>query len=145
QLILRNSRLTGTLHGAICSLVNLQYLDLSQNSLTLLPPSCMSSLVNLQWLQLSSNRLSFLPPEIVSLPNLAVLDIGNNEITGQLSFAALTKLRYLDAHSNRLIFPNFPNFASNPQLTLVDLSGNQIILRTNIDSLSTLTKLQYLN
>ncbi|KAE8750982.1 hypothetical protein FOCC_FOCC002410 [Frankliniella occidentalis] len=87
----------------IASIKKATVLDLSDNQLTLLPPT-FSSLTHLVELDLSKNMLQELPESFGNLINLKRLDLYGNKLTHlPLSFCHLKALRWLDLKNNPLV------------------------------------------
>ncbi|CAA0383011.1 unnamed protein product [Arabidopsis thaliana] len=89
----------------ILNLTALQWVYLSNSSITGKIPEGIKNLVRLQNLELSDNQISGeIPKEIVQLKNLRQLEIYSNDLTGKLplGFRNLTNLRNFDASNNSL-------------------------------------------
>lgn len=153
-----------TLPASIGSLVNLEELDLSQNSLVTIPD--LSQLTKLKKLNLGYNKINELPDFFASLISLEELSLANNGIvTLPPSFGKLKALKSLDLKGNQLItlpavlfectnlwelslYKNgttqLPNeFAKLKELKILDLTENQ--LKDIPTSFSNLEKLEDLS
>ena len=141
-----------------------QYLDLSGNNLTSLPPE-ITKLTNITSLILWNNNFASLPPNITKLTNLTLLDLSGNNLTSLPSeITKLTNLTLLDLSGNNLtslpseitkltnltsLYLPGNNLTSLPpditkltNLTLLDLSGNNLTsLPSEIAKLTNLTSL----
>ncbi|XP_018113028.1 p53-induced death domain-containing protein 1 isoform X2 [Xenopus laevis] len=117
------SGLLSSLPSELCSLSNLQHLDLSFNSLTELP-LCVTSLSCLSSLLLCYNQIRTLPDTISNLRNLELLSIMSNQLAvlpGEIG--QLGKLKTLDLSENKLAcLPE--DIAGLQECTELDLSGN---------------------
>ena len=83
-------------------LVNMYYLNLSDNQLTKLPKE-IGNLVNLATVDLSDNQLTKLPKEIGNLVNLKYLRLDNNALTElPEEITNLSNLKYLRLYGNPL-------------------------------------------
>jgi hypothetical protein len=114
-------------------------LDLQDNRLEGIIPSCLGMIENLQKLILSNNRLyGNLPPSIFSKQSkITWIDVSANQLDGVLSFSTFanaSSLQYLNLSSNQLegVLP-FSIFANAPSLQFLDLSGNHF--RANLPPL----------
>lgn len=97
----------------ILTFKNLQYLDISKNSITELPDS-IGALKNLQHLACSKTGLQRIPNSIGQLKELRYLNVNQNEIVVlPYGFGKLSKLQVADLWSNEL--DSFPT--SMPELT----------------------------
>ncbi|OUX29544.1 MAG: hypothetical protein CBE24_08305, partial [bacterium TMED264] len=75
--------LSGEIPSEIGQLVNMTDLFLGGNDLTIIPPQ-IGNLINLRSLYLYDNDFTSIPSEIGNLINLITLDIGYNQITGEI-------------------------------------------------------------
>ncbi|XP_062145654.1 receptor-like protein 56 [Alnus glutinosa] len=106
-LVLPNMQIGGSLE-AFCELKGLQYLEylnLMDNILEGVIPSCLGMIGNLQYLFLSNNRLyGNLPPSIFSNQSKIVYFLASNnqldEVLSFSTFANASSLQYLDLSSN---------------------------------------------
>lgn len=137
KLILKRKRYK-TFPAAIFTFTNLQYLDISKNSITKIPPE-IGTLQNLQYLSVSKNKLEGLPYEIGELSNLFYLNGSRNDLfTLPVSIGKLTKLRYLDLWDNNIDF--LPEEIKKcKKLKLLDLRGI-IISQTKQDHIQALLR-----
>ncbi|TXG48872.1 hypothetical protein EZV62_024747 [Acer yangbiense] len=159
--------------GGLGNLRNLEYLDLSWNSINVsLQELGLANLTNLEFLNLRANRMSSSLQEfgLPNLTNLEFLDLSHNDIrSGSLQQANLRNLKFLDLSYNEmngslqeLGICNFKNLVklnlhwNNFEgllppcvvnnltiLRALDLSSNQ--LTGNIPSLNLLTSLKSLS
>lgn len=106
------------------TLVNLNYLNLSDTTLSLVPDD-ISKLSNLQSLVLFSNKLTEVNSKVFELEKLKVLDLSRNEIE-ELSadISKLCNLTTLNVSSNKL--SELPSFHSNTKLTVLNAANNKI-------------------
>lgn len=88
-LNLSNNSLTGALQAEVRHLQNLKVLDLSNNRFTGVPAE-IGQLKNLEVLNLSNNLLTGLPNELGNLSNLKLLDISGNNYSS-MDLAAIQK------------------------------------------------------
>ncbi|CAO2143569.1 unnamed protein product [Urochloa humidicola] len=128
QLSLSGFGLTdATILSSICHLDTLQSLDLSKNFFASLPgqhPPCPKK-DGLQTLNFSNNRLSGQPGNFSGFPNLEVLDLSFNYLSGSIStqLTYLPKLRSLNLTSNYFESPVPATMV--PSLEELALSGNR--------------------
>lgn len=79
---------------------------------------------SLEWLDLASNDLSVVPDWIVSQPNMGFLSLGSNGLSEVPDLSALTMLRTLKLHKNRIRrLPQVPNGLTSLNLYLNPLDG----------------------
>lgn len=132
-LDLHSNQLQGDIAAVISELRNVEYVDFSYNQfygVLSMGPENVSSLANtVHHLNLSHNKLNggFFKSEAIQLfHNLQVIDLGHNQISGELpSLGSLPNLRVLRLGSNQL-FGSVPEelFGSSMQLKELDLSDN---------------------
>ncbi|RHZ31892.1 hypothetical protein DYB37_004593 [Aphanomyces astaci] len=117
-------------HVPQCLLVmtHLRELDLSRNCLLTLPVDLFKSLVHLQVLNVSCNSLMCLPDSIVTLSQLRVLDVSHNHVTElPLLFGQLHALQELDVTATLLT--SVPStFAALKHLRHVNARGTPLTL-----------------
>jgi Leucine-rich repeat (LRR) protein len=121
--------------AAFCELKrlnHLRYLDLQNNRLEGIIPSCLGMIGNLQDLILSNNHLyGNLPPSIFSEQSkIKVFHVSANQLDGVLlfsTFANASSLQYLDLSSN-LFHGNLPPslFSKQSKIKTFDVSDNQL-------------------
>ncbi|XP_035222126.1 toll-like receptor Tollo isoform X2 [Stegodyphus dumicola] len=122
--------------GSLSPLQKLNRLDFSRNNMPALAPSLLCSLPNLQHLNLSHNDFS----EVVNLGFAATnrtpcpvhvqhLDLTKNrlKVLGDRGFSALRHLRTLYLQSNRISRAEDTALAGLGKLQILDLSNNQLI------------------
>ncbi|KFK39298.1 hypothetical protein AALP_AA3G226400 [Arabis alpina] len=122
-IYLSNSSITGKIPEGIKNLVKLQNLELSDNGISGEIPSGISQLVNLKQLEIYNNYLSGkLPIGFGNLIDLRSFDASNNSLEGDLSeLRSLKKLVSLGLFENRLtgeIPIEFGDFKSLAALSL---------------------------
>ena len=132
-LDLHSNQLWGNIGDLVQELRNLEYVDLSLNEFfgsISLPVENVSSLANtVHHLNLSHNNLSggFFKSDAIKLfRNLVVLDLGDNQVSGELpSFGSLPSLQVLRLGNNQL-FGSIPEELLETSIPLVelDLSNN---------------------
>ena len=150
DLRLGDNSIKGDLNRVICRLTSLEHLDISRNTISLLPPE-IRELRALHTLSLSGNKLQNLPMEALASMPLRNLDASRNCLKGALfplecgglfelkgldvSFNALTSiteqsllelpnLQALNVSENRL--KSLPHFTGLPVLITLTAEGNQI-------------------
>ena len=119
KLVLRKQHLK-SFPREIFRFKNLQYLDISKNSITELPDS-IGTLTNLQYFACSKTGLKTLTKEIGKLSNLTYLNLNQNDLERlPPQIGNLEKLEYLDLWSNN--FDEYPPaFANLKSLRMLDL------------------------
>ncbi|KAA8546884.1 hypothetical protein F0562_003313 [Nyssa sinensis] len=132
-LDLHSNGIWGYIQDLVSELRNVQYVDLSYNSFygsILMDMQNISSFANsVQYVNMSHNNLTggfFNDDSMALFRNLQVLDLGNNQITGELPlFGSLPNLQVLRLGSNELhgLIPERLLESSIP-LEELDLSGN---------------------
>jgi internalin A len=154
-----------TLPAELAALKNLKTLDLSGNSLVIVPhcvfqlpalasligvsiglseiPAAISTLTHLTKLSLSSNQISVIPEGIGNLTHLTELSLSSNQISVIPEvISTLTNLTTLDLSSNQIsVIPEVISTLTN--LTGLYLSSNQISVIPEV--ISTLTNLTTLD
>ncbi|KAL9356603.1 hypothetical protein Peur_049856 [Populus x canadensis] len=133
-LDLSSNRFWGDISAVLSELINLEKVDLSDNEFSGgfsdISGENVSGLANtLHLLNLRKNKLNggFLKADVIGLfRNLEVMDLGNNEINGELpSFGSLRNLKVLRLGNNQL-FGGIPEELLNGSIPIeeLDLSGN---------------------
>ncbi len=119
KLVLRKQHLK-SFPKEILLFKNLQYLDISKNSIAELPDS-INLLGNLQYFACSKTGLERVPKEIGKLTNLVYLNFNQNDLESlPPQIGNLEKLEVLDLWSNN--FDNYPStFSSLKSLRVLDL------------------------
>ena len=118
KLVLRRQHLK-SFPKEILRFKNLQYLDISKNSIDELPDS-IGILTDLQYFACSKTGLKRLPKEIGKLTNLTYLNLNQNDLeTLPHQIGNLDKLEYLDLWSNN--FEEYPSFSGLKSLRVLDL------------------------
>jgi Leucine-rich repeat (LRR) protein len=106
--------------GPLASLANLQFLYLNRNQVESLDP--LDGLAMLGVLNVRANRLTSL--EGLDLPDLGVLDAGENRIAALGTLSGLASLTQLDLRENQLA--DLAGIESLSQLKLLDVSDNPV-------------------
>jgi Leucine-rich repeat (LRR) protein len=133
-LDLSSNRFWGDISAVLSELIHLEKVDLSDNEFSGgfsdISRENVSGLANtLHLLNLRKNKFNggFLKADVIGLfRNLEVLDLGNNEINGELpSFGSLTNLKVLRLGNNQL-YGGIPEELLNGSIPIeeLDLSGN---------------------
>lgn len=119
KLVLRKQHLK-SFPKEILKFKNLQYLDVSKNSIAELPDS-LGTLTDLQYFACSKTGLQRVTKEIGKLTNLTYLNLNQNDLEYlPPQIGNLEKLEYLDLWSNN--FNEYPStFASLKALRVLDL------------------------
>ncbi|KAK7268444.1 hypothetical protein RIF29_21142 [Crotalaria pallida] len=118
-----------TLFQSLRELVNLQWLDLSNNHLSGTIPQNFGKFVNLQRLVLSNNYLSgTIPQNFRELVHLQILDLSNNYLSGTIpqNFGELLHLQILDLSNNYLNGTIPQSLGHLTALESLILSGNKL-------------------
>ncbi|CAI5981220.1 unnamed protein product, partial [Closterium sp. NIES-64] len=125
---LSDNQLSGNIPTTFGELMQMEFLDLSNNQLEDVP-SILGALSMMTYLGLRSNKLSgAIPPSIASLQYINDLDLSSNQLSGPIpkeigSMVALTKL---DLSDNQLS-GNIPAaFGALIKMEFLDLSNNQL-------------------
>ncbi|KAG8642907.1 hypothetical protein MANES_12G141100v8 [Manihot esculenta] len=156
-LDLHSNKFRGNVREVLSELINLDYLDLSDNEfygeLGGLSVENVSGLANtVRFVNFSGNKLigGFLKAEVIALfRSLEVLDLSNNGISGKLpSFESMLHLRVLQLRNNQL-FGAIAEELLNGSMPIeeLDLSGNGISggLPSDIGNLGSLKLLNLSN
>ncbi|XP_029633576.2 G-protein coupled receptor GRL101 isoform X2 [Octopus sinensis] len=133
QFHLAGNFLNYTLSADTFKIYDLTTLDISNNSLSTIPPDCFAGLWRLQSLNLADNQLTEIENDtFVGLSGLRSLNIERNNIQTILpnAFRGLSSLSTLDLSKQRLTFIEKNVFNGLRKLRFLNLSGNQI---TNIE------------
>lgn len=111
---LHNSQISGKIPVELNEITELEYLDLSDNSLSDNIPN-LSALANLQILDLQNNKLSgILSENVTKLKNLTYLSLGGNRFYAEVpaSISSLSKLIVLDLSGQKQSLSE-PGFSGN--------------------------------
>jgi Leucine-rich repeat (LRR) protein len=125
----------------ICNLTQLEYLNLSNNIIRLVPKK-LFNLLNLTDLKLKNTRISYIPDEIGKLTKLLNLNITFNQIEKiPKQIENLLNLKYLNLSYNNIL--NIPEeLFKLTNIKEIDLSKNKIsTISKNIQSLTNLEQL----
>jgi leucine-rich repeat protein SHOC2 len=143
QLSLFRNR-SSTLPDRIGDITSLEMLYLSRNRLEQLPES-IGNLSNLVELNLSHNRLASLPESMRKLSNLEKLYLQDNQFTNlPTSLSSLTSLTDLNFANNQL--NSLPEWIGGlSSLRTLNLSGNSLTDLSILQSLPSLTSVQFFN
>ncbi|XP_022002122.1 receptor-like protein EIX2 [Helianthus annuus] len=151
ELFLQNNHFSGLIPSRLCRRTYLEILDLSRNRLSGKIPKCVWNLPlmvmllssnklsgvipsplgypSLQWLQLNDNNFSGeLPREYGYFVNLTVLDLGENQISGNIPNWIGEKLSLLSAlrlHKNNFT-GRIPHSLCKSGLQILDLAHNNL-------------------
>ena len=127
--MITNTNVLGTIPEFLGDLPNLNFLDLSANSLTGPIPSSLGKLPNLSGLRLDKNKLTGpIPP---TFSNFKIKDfylyLDHNQLSGPIpaSFAH-TDFNHVDLSHNLLEGNPSPLFGENKATDFVDLSRNRL-------------------
>ncbi|XP_063796451.1 chondroadherin-like protein [Pseudophryne corroboree] len=168
NLVLEKNRLEEIKPGAFSQLGFLNILHLGDNFLVYLPDMLFQGLLQLKWMRLSNNMINVVSNEaFAGLPNLKRLSLDHNELqylpTEAFSrMSALTRLelgwnpmtflpeesvqmaslRQLYMNNMALQDVSFKAFEKSKQLSLIDMSNNQI---RSIHPLTGIVQMKYLN
>jgi len=163
-----NQNSIGEFPEVICKLKKLQYLQLTEGTITTIP-KCISNLKKLEILDLFSNNIKEIPVEFSKLTALVELNISHNNITtlptafGKLpslqnlyidnnsikiipnAICQLKKIQKLNISNNVLTSNSVPNCIKNLSSNLLSLDLNQNQLTSIPNILTNLKQLQELN
>jgi len=103
KLTIINSNILFKNNEFLNELVNLTYIDISNNALTDIPQ--LGNFKNLEHIDLSGNRLTKFPIELTMLKNLEYIDLRFNNIDDELpeSLSQLENLKYFNIDDNKRI------------------------------------------
>ncbi|CAL2241005.1 unnamed protein product [Prunus armeniaca] len=123
-----NNNLTGQVSPLICSLSQLQLLDLSNNRLNGTLPQCLGNFsAGLKVLNLRNNSFHGILPQTYTKCNLRMMDVSHNQLQGQLprSLANCVMLEFMVLSRNKFndVFPFW--FGTLPNLKLVAMDHNE--------------------
>ncbi|CAJ1970784.1 unnamed protein product [Sphenostylis stenocarpa] len=127
-ILLSGNQLTGELPEDLGFLPSLFKLQIDQNNITGPIPLSFAKLSRTVHFLLDNNNLTGdLPPELSQMPSLKILQLDNNNFGGNIpdSYANMSKLIKLSLRNCSLQGP-IPDLSRIPNLTLVDLSFNQL-------------------
>lgn len=130
-----------TIEGVLNDFSALQFLEeffISDNRITALPN--ISNLPKLRSFLASNNLIEGIIPSFTNCPNVETITLSNNLISGIIpSYNHLAKLKSLFLENN-MIFGKLPDFLSNPLMTALRVSGNEIdsvqTINPNINNLT---------
>ncbi|GKC03750.1 leucine-rich repeat protein [Tanacetum coccineum] len=153
-ILVQNNLFTGLIPKSLCTMIDLEVLDLSRNKLSGKIPKCLRNLKYLTDMLLSSNRLSGLipsslglmsglnwlqlndnnfsgelPRELRNLRYLFVLDLGENKMSGIIPEwigENLTKLHALRLRKNSFTGRIPQTLCKMPNLSILDLAHNNL-------------------
>ncbi|XBH60080.1 hypothetical protein VPH35_114724 [Triticum aestivum] len=122
SLYLYNNSITGAVPTGLVNCTSLQSVTLGSNQLSGQIPTLLRSLLQVD---LSMNKLLGPLPSDIGAPDLTVLSLSSNYITGHVSIpiCELQNLIFLDLSKNRFV-GEFPRCPSMPYLTFLYLSNN---------------------
>lgn len=125
-------------------LIQLKLLCLSNNKINVISHEAFAGLLNLRRLSLDNNELQYFPTEAFSrLPRLMKLELGWNPITFIPEEAIqMTCLKQLYINNMALQDVSFKAFEKSKQISLIDISNNQISV---VQPLAGVEHLKYLN
>ncbi|KAI9330048.1 hypothetical protein BDR26DRAFT_871747 [Obelidium mucronatum] len=124
---LSNNSISGSISNSLSGLAGIQHLDLKANRFTGSIPSFLSNLTHLSYLDLSSNQLTgSIPSAIMAITSIQQLILSYNQLSGSIpdAFEKIPNLISIHLESNQLTgkIPTTINKALN--LYDVDLSNN---------------------
>lgn len=128
-----------------CNLTALQYLDLSQNGIIGIVPSCLSLLPHLTHLDLSQNSLEGpIPEHWATTSNLTYLDLSHNLLNTQIYPGIFgEKMVFLNLRYNNLTGNMPPNIGRLSNLKQLGLGSNSLSgsIPASLQNLTSLTAL----
>jgi Leucine-rich repeat (LRR) protein len=142
ELRISENVLTGELSSCLCSLTQLEVLEVQGNKLCDLPEE-LSALTHLRTLNVSNNQLASLPILALSRVPLVTLIATKNQITGALftdSDCIMSRLQTLDVSVNSLTAFS-TGLVSLPSLRELNISFNRITELQNMSSWTSLINL----
>ncbi|KAJ4768126.1 Polygalacturonase inhibitor protein [Rhynchospora pubera] len=131
SLILKNLNVTKPFPDGICSLTEMDYLEIYKIPVLYGPiPSCFTKLYNLVSLYITYTSLSGAVPDFsgrIKPSNLTFINLSQNQFSGTIpsSFGSLPKLYYLDLSFNRLTGTIPPALLSTSSSSL-ELANNNL-------------------
>ncbi|KAI3422874.1 NAD_binding_11 domain-containing protein [Psidium guajava] len=122
------TNLYGRIPGTVGDMEALEHLDVSMNLLTGEIPGSIFTLTNLTELYLFTTNVSGSIPQSVSAVNLRVIDLSDNNLTGNIpeDFGKLKNLSILNLEFNRLSGGIPEGIGSLPALSDIRLSNNNL-------------------
>ncbi|MDR0782219.1 MAG: protein kinase [Propionibacteriaceae bacterium] len=136
ELTITDQELTTPEIKQLCHMVNLTYLDLSNNLIRDL--SSLNDLTHLWELRLTGNRISDVSP-LAGLVNLRVLHLNKNQINEIEPLSELTKLTELRLSDNKVV--NLTPLGGLTALKTLAVSDNEVVDLNPLSALSSLTEL----
>ncbi|GMT07317.1 hypothetical protein PENTCL1PPCAC_29491, partial [Pristionchus entomophagus] len=127
-LLLDSNKIEELTEDSFAAFPNLEVLSLRDNNISTLSYEYLK-LIKLRRLDLSHNSLKILPTRVFRLlSNLEHLDISQNEMKRAMSsdFQSQQRLRHLNLSRNALVQFDFDTFAKNVRIEELDLSYNQL-------------------
>ncbi|KAL2919144.1 hypothetical protein HK105_201417 [Polyrhizophydium stewartii] len=127
EINLSNNNLSGVIPKQITLLPSLRTLDLHGNNLNQYIPVEIGRLTNLEHLDLHNNRIySPIPMTMRSLENLVTVDLSNNILVAYVPdiFSSLRRLRVFNVAGNRLSGPLPVSLLAAESLQYIDISDN---------------------
>ena len=100
-----NTNIRGSIPSSVGLLTKLKYLNLDDNSISGRLPSELYTLSNLEAIDMNDNALTGPLESAVNLTNLVIVQLQNNQLTGNIpadSFVGLEELVLLQLHQNNL-------------------------------------------
>ena len=128
ELRLAENAINGALSSDLCSMKNLEVLDLNNNTISTLPNN-IQELSNLRTVNIAGNRLESLPVECFNALPLVELDVSRNRLDGALFLPSVegnTKLKYLDVANNALTSITTNASVQLPVLQVLNVTNNRL-------------------